>query len=239
MPTSVPYSIPIVAGVARQLRPRSILDVGIGFGKYGFVLREYTDIWDMTSVAQYDRTQWKTRIDGIDATPEYITPMHRFIYDEIHVGDVRTSIDALPSYDLIVMGDLLEHFEKNEGFALIEKLLAHASKCVLLIFPQQCAINHEVLDNPLEAHRSSWTGRDFHRFAHRTSKVIEDYSCVVALAKTPQYLPLLTPHFAARRRTGWKQTLTELAVRGIGASWSSRLASWTLGRKVTLRTCKQ
>jgi len=235
MPTSVPYSIPIVAGIARQLRPRSILDVGIGFGKYGFVLREYTDIWEMSSVAQYDRAKWKTQIDGVDATPQYITPMHRFLYDDIHVGDIRTIVDSLPQYELIIMGDLLEHFEKDEGFALIEKLLAHTRKCLLLIFPNQCAVNLDVLDNPLEAHRSSWSCRDFERFPHHVTKVIEDYSCVVALAHEAANLPLLTPHFGARRRFGWKQALAGLAVYGLGESLATRLASRAFGRKVTLR----
>lgn len=235
MPTSVPYCVPIVAGVARQLRPRSVLDVGVGFGKYGFILREYTDIWDMASVADYERSAWKTRIEGIDATPQYITPLHRFIYDEMHIGDVRTIIDSLPRYDLIIMGDLLEHFEKDEGFALVDKLLTHANQCLLLIFPHRSPINHEVLDNPLEAHRSTWSRNDFNRFPHRVSKVVEDYSCMVALGKTAEHLPLLTPHFAARRRKGWKQVASHWATRGLGMVVASRLASRLLGRKVTLR----
>ena len=68
MPTSVPYGVPIIAGAARQLRPKSVLDVGIGFGKYGMLFREYLDIWDMECVADYDPAAWKTRIDGIEAT---------------------------------------------------------------------------------------------------------------------------------------------------------------------------
>lgn len=235
MPTSVPYCVPIVAGVARQLRPRSVLDVGVGFGKYGFVLREFTDIWDMESVADYDRSSWKTRIDGIDATPQYITPMHRFLYDELHLGDVRSLIDTLPQYDLIIMGDLLEHFDKEEGFALIEKLLSHTTKCLLLIFPHRCAINHDVLGNPFEAHRSAWDRRDFDRYPHRATKMIEGYSCMVALSKTPEFLPLLTPHFAARRRKGSKQRLADFAIRAFGPAIVSRIASLALRRKITLR----
>jgi len=236
MPTSVPYCVPIVAGVARQLRPRSVLDVGVGFGKYGFILREYTDIWDMTCVAEYERSAWKTRIDGIDATPQYMTPLHHFVYDNIHIGDARTVIDSLPTYDLIIMGDLLEHFEKEDGFALIDRLIAHAEKCVLLIFPHRSSINHDVLDNPLEAHRSTWDRHDFDRYPHRCSKVVEGYSCMVALAKYDACLPVLTPHFAARRRKGWKKAVSALATHVLGASLSSQLASTMLGRKITLRS---
>lgn len=234
MPTSVPYAIPIVAGVARQLRPRSVLDVGTGFGKYGFILREFTDIWDMGVVGDYDRARWRTRIEGIDATPQYITPLHRYLYDRIHVGDVRALIDTLPGYDLIIMGDLLEHFEKEEGHALIDKLLARAGRCLLLIFPHRCALNPHVLDNPLEAHRSSWSRGDFRRFPHRAVRILENYSCLVALAHDRRNLPILRAHFGARRRRGWKQPVADWVARVFGAPLASRLASVMLRRKVSI-----
>jgi hypothetical protein len=44
MPSSRPTTIPVVIHLLRQIRPRSILDVGIGFGKWGHLFREYTDI---------------------------------------------------------------------------------------------------------------------------------------------------------------------------------------------------
>lgn len=236
MPTSVPYCLPIVAGVARQLRPRSVLDVGIGFGKYGFLLREFTDIWDMTRVDDYDRDNWKTRLDGIDATPQYITPLHRYVYNDIHLGDVREVIDTLPTYDLVIMGDLLEHFEKSEGHRLIARLLAHAGKCLILVFPCRSPVNLHVLDNPLEAHRSTWDHHDFAEFPHRAFRLVEDYSCIVALAHRPEDLPLLTPHFGARRRAGWKQRAASASTALLGNSMASRIASWVLGRKVLLRS---
>lgn len=236
MPTSVPYAIPIVACIARQLRPATVLDIGVGFGKYGYLFREYTDIWDMTTVGDYDRSQWKTRIEGIEATAEYLTPMHRYLYDDIHVGDVRTVLDSLPQYDVIIMGDVLEHFTKGEGDALLDRLYAHANQCVLLTFPRNCAINHNVLGNPYEAHRSPWDVSDFRRFPRVAHRLLEDYSALVAIAVPPHDPPLLTPSFAARRRTGWKGAVTRWAVSMLGATPASRLASWFLRRNVTLRT---
>ena len=66
MPTSVPYCVPVIASIARQLRPKSVLDVGVGFGKYGYLFREYLDVWDMHSVRDYERRRWTTRIEGIE-----------------------------------------------------------------------------------------------------------------------------------------------------------------------------
>ena len=44
MPSSRPNTIPTVINLLRQLKPQSILDVGVGFGKWGHLFREYTDI---------------------------------------------------------------------------------------------------------------------------------------------------------------------------------------------------
>lgn len=235
MPTSVPYCIPIIASVARQLRPASVLDVGVGFGKYGCLFREYLDIWEAKSVDEYPKSRWRTRIDGIDATREYITPLHRFIYDEIYVGDVLSIIDTLGQYDVIVMGDVLEHFEKNVGNDLLNKLYEHTGRCLLLTFPPNCAIEHDVLGNPYEAHRSNWTRADFRRFDQVEYKLVEGYTALVALTKPSHLPPLLTPSFGARRRAGWKGVVANLMVRVLGPGNASRLATWLLGERVALR----
>lgn len=235
MPTSVPYCVPIIASVARQLRPRSVLDVGVGFGKYGFLFREYTDIWNMQSLDDYPKEQWKTRIDGIEATDRYLTPMHDYIYDRIHIGDVTNIIDGLATYDIIIMGDVLEHFDKTVGHELLDKLLAHTSKCLLLTFPADCPPKDNVLGNPYESHRSAWNRRDFTRFPHVASKMLENYTALVAIAKTAESLPLLTTSFAARRRRGWKSTASWIMVKTMGPRIASRLASAVMGEKVVLR----
>src|SRR5437870_6284913 len=102
MPSSRPNTIPTVLHLVRQLKPRSILDVGVGFGKWGHLFREYTDILEAEhDPARYQRANWQVRVDGIEGFARYITPMHRFLYNEIHVGDATTLIKALPAYDLV------------------------------------------------------------------------------------------------------------------------------------------
>ncbi len=236
MPTSVPYAIPIIASVTRQVRPKSVLDVGAGFGKYGFLFREYTDIWDMESVPDYDRNRWKTRIDCIEGTDAYVTPLHRYLYDEIHIGNIPDIVSQLGSYDVIVMGDVLEHFEKAAGQALLDELYARCNHSLILTFPQNCGINLDVLDNPLEAHRSSWNKKDFRRFPQLGYKLLEGYTALTVLTKPPHEQPVLAPSFAARRRHGWKGAAAWLMVKLIGANLASRFASLLLGKRVALST---
>ena len=232
MPSSAPYALPVIAGIARQVRPSSVLDIGVGFGKYGCLFREYLDIWDMQSVSDYERSRWKTRIEGIEATPEYLTPLHDYIYDRIHLGDVNEVIDTLGAYDVVVMGDVLEHFPKPAGAALLDKLFAHTAKCLLLTFPPDCAENHNVLGNPYESHRSSWNRKDFRRFDRVGYRVFEGRVALVVIAKPPHELPLLTPYFGARRRTGgWQGLAMNLLVGTLGPSRAARLSTRLTGAR--------
>jgi hypothetical protein len=235
MPSSVPYAMAIIASVARQLRPASVLDVGVGFGKYGYLFREYLDIWELQTVADYGRDHWKTVIEGVEATPQYITPLHDYIYDRIHVGDITEIIDTLGTYDVIMMGDVLEHFEKHVGERLLHQLLAHAEKCMLLTFPVDSTRNEDVIGNPYEAHRSAWNRRDFRRFAAVEYKLLEGRTAIVAIAKPPHPAPLLAANLGARRRSGWKGFAASLLVHMLGPMNASRLASWLGGQSVVLR----
>ena len=45
MPTSFHHHISKMVDWVVRLQPRSILDIGVGFGKWGFLCREYLDIF--------------------------------------------------------------------------------------------------------------------------------------------------------------------------------------------------
>src|SRR5206468_751557 len=120
MPSSRPNSIPTVIHLVRQLKPKSILDVGVGFGKWGHLFREYTDIREAEKdPARYQRQNWRIKIDGIEGHAAYLTEMHRYLYNEIHLGDAREVIKKVPPYDLIFMGDIIEHLDKDAGLQLL------------------------------------------------------------------------------------------------------------------------
>ena len=235
MPVSAPYAIPVVVNAARQVRPRSILDVGVGFGKYGMPFREYLDLWEADTVEQLGCQAWATRIEGIEVYPQYLGPLHRHIYDRIHLGDVLEVIDGLGRYDLVFMGDVLEHFEKADGQRLVAKLYDHADRCVLLTYPTLAESRVELFGNEAEAHRSVWTRQDFVSYERVSYTVVEDRADVCAIAKPGQELPFLVSCFAARRRKGWKGRLGTVLVRTLGKSKASSLVSRLTGERVALR----
>jgi len=94
MPTSAPHNISRVLDIVLSLRPRSVLDIGVGTGKYGFLLREYLDMW-----VYGDGSTWPprrvARIDGIEGCEKYIGEVQRSVYDHIYVGN---ALDILPSW---------------------------------------------------------------------------------------------------------------------------------------------
>ncbi len=143
MPTSEFRQIPYVLDVIVREKPRSVLDVGAGYGKYGFLAREYAN---------------PERVDGLDVNPP------RFdVYDHFYRGDLRELERLLPPdaprYDLALLVDVIEHLEKAEGYRILEVLTRRARR-VLVTTPWGFR-RQEIEDQPFETHRSGWQPWDF------------------------------------------------------------------------------
>ena len=146
MGTSERSQIPHVLDVVVAEKPKTILDVGAGYGKYGFLVREYTT---------------PDRVDGLD-----IGPSRYPSYDHFYIGDVRELDRVLPigvGYDLALFIEVLEHLEKPEGMQVLERLTRRAKR-VLVSTPW--GFRHQDIEGlPYETHRSGWYPWDFlHHF---------------------------------------------------------------------------
>lgn len=158
MPTS-PYShLPSYVVFLETMRPASILDVGLGNGKLGFIARDFLDVM---IGERFRKDEWQLRLDGIEVFGEYIQDHQKAIYDQIHVGDAYDVIDRLGTYDVVVMGDVLEHFEKEKGWRLLDKCAAHASQALILFLPLGNGwVQPAIYGNPHETHRSCWSAEE-------------------------------------------------------------------------------
>ena len=159
MPTSPFSHIPLYVDFLFSQRPASVLDIGLGNGKLGFIARDFLD----TMLGErYRKEKWQIRIDGIEVFADYIQEHQRSIYDHIYIGDAFDQIDQLEMYDMVVLGDVLEHFEKDRGMSFLRKCFEHCNKSIALFIPlgegwKQPAI----YGNPYETHRSFWQAEDF------------------------------------------------------------------------------
>lgn len=160
MPTSWYETIPSILDKVLIEKPTSILDIGIGFGKYGVLLREALDIPFM----RYEKDDWQIKIDGIEAFKGYQNPIHEYVYDKIYYDTVENVLPSLGHYDVIMLIDVLEHFEKDEGRTVIEELLPYANKALIISTPISPAHQEEYNGNTYEAHKSKWTILDFAQY---------------------------------------------------------------------------
>src|SRR5437867_7855959 len=194
MPSSRPNTIPTVIHLVRQLNPKSILDVGVGFGKWGHLFREYTDINEAENdPARYQRKKWRVRIDGIEGYAAYITPMHRYLYNHLHVGNASALLNKLPHYDLIFLGDVIEHLEKAAGLRLLRHAFKKANKAVIVTTPKFETGQADLCGNELERHRSLWSAADFSPFERATVKTIDRATLLAVLVKPGVAAPICAP----------------------------------------------
>lgn len=164
---NISYNIDLV----KRLDPKSILDVGVGFGRWGILFREFLEVWGERNYTG----NWSRRIDGIEAFPGYIKEYHRYFYNNIYEEEALGFMRKLNArYDLINCGDVIEHFEKKNAVELIGLCLSKSGQ-VLINIPigrnwEQGAIN----ENEFERHKSTWELSDFSDFKHNIAEIFED-----------------------------------------------------------------
>lgn len=158
MPLSRPNSLSRIMDIIWNANPTSILDVGVGFGGNGVLFRQYTDIrW-----GRYKK--WQTRIDGIEIFSGYKNPIWTYIYHRIFIGNALSIILKLGNYDIIFLGDILEHFKKDEALLLLSECIKKANRFVIISTPATFrdgsagVILHK---NPYEEHKCLLEDRDF------------------------------------------------------------------------------
>lgn len=179
MPVSWHQVIPSIIDRTVKQKPQSVLDIGIGFGKYGLLLRESLDI----PYGRYDKKTWKTRIDGIEAFEGYRNPIHDYVYDKVFYGDALDKIGQLPSYDVVLLIDVLEHFTKEDGVRLLDLLKSHSNKCLIISTPLYPAEQGDYNGNEHERHLSRWSLLDFigHDFSYQVVPIERNGGQVVCI----------------------------------------------------------
>jgi 2-polyprenyl-3-methyl-5-hydroxy-6-metoxy-1,4-benzoquinol methylase len=178
LPSSQHYQISKIIDLIINLNPNSILDIGAGFGKYGLLSREYLELWDGRQ--RYD--EFTRRIDAVEAFEEYITPVHRFVYNNVYVDDVFNIIDNLElNYELVLLIDVLEHFDKEKGALLVRKILTRNGG-IIISTPKKFINQIDTFGNEYEMHRSQWTQAELSVFGS-TLFLNDDVSYICYLGK--------------------------------------------------------
>jgi len=163
MPHSDSTIIPHVLKLVSEAKPKSILDIGIGWGKYGSLFRVtlengYADI--------SNRDNWEVTIDGVEVFPEYVGQVQHTVYNNIIISSVEDAIDNLGKYDVIFVGDIIEHIPRPQADEILTKLVNRANKMVLIATPNGHYEQGEMFGNAHEEHVSEWRPHDFTTFKY-------------------------------------------------------------------------
>lgn len=165
MPTSSYENMQIFLRAIRHFSDEidSMLDVGVGFGKYGVLSREYLDVWN----GRYKKSSWKTKIHGVEIFKKYKNPIHKFVYDKVYYENISSFSIKMQTYDVVSMVDAIEHLDKKTGADLIERFLGKVKVFLYLAFPDgnrdDALCQGTVFGNRHEAHVSRWTGDEFRK----------------------------------------------------------------------------
>ena len=166
MPSSWPSQISPIMTIILAMAPRTVLDIGPGFGKYGVLCREYLDIVPGSRSSPTYPPPRRIRIDCIEAWPDYVSPLHHYIYDHVYVGDARLILPNLAAgaYDLALFVDVLEHCSAREGRRLTN-LALEVAPLLLVATPTTDIPQGASFGNDYERHLSRWTPRELRALA--------------------------------------------------------------------------
>ena len=185
MPFSHSTQLSAIVGFLERLKPDSILDVGVGMGQYGFLARTNLEninlfVVNGTQATQRAKSEWKIRIDGIEAFKTYRTQVHDYAYNHIYWDDTRKILPTIPdnAYELVIAIDILEHFDIDDGIQFLGHLKRIAEKDVLISTPKTF-IHQEIEANPYENHRSLWTQTQLE--AQGFSQIIQNHDSWIAV----------------------------------------------------------
>lgn len=134
-----------ISHLVRLLKPVTVLDVGAGAGKYADLIRAIDPKINITATELGE--------DSIER--------HRLAekYDAI-LRETSSSIiekHPLAQYDLVILGDVIEHMRKSEGLDFLN-WVNYRAKFVVIVVPEAMPMNR---DPWYEGHNSVWTDRDF------------------------------------------------------------------------------
>lgn len=159
MPSSLLAQWPFIHQLLRNApRPAGrVLDVGPGHGKASVLLPEYVPTVEA--------------IDAVEPCAEYVDDFQlKQKYREVHerrfdqMGELM-----LDRYDTILMIDVIEHMEKSEALAAVERCRGQVVVCTPCKFEEAWEPGMPVYEH----HVSLWHPWDFKDSAHEMEEIIE------------------------------------------------------------------
>lgn len=150
MPIGCCSLVPAIVTQLTNRRPCSVLDLGVGMGFYGAVVRQWLD---------FGVRPWRTRIVGVEGFDAYRNSCWD-LYDEVIVTSIEEYLGtATETWDAILLLDVLEHFDHDTGVRILDAARHRLSPtgCFFVGTPAIWMEQGAVYNNEFERHRALWT----------------------------------------------------------------------------------
>lgn len=171
MPIGSYAAIPSLAQTLIAARPRSVLDLGLGFGGGGVAVREWLDL---------GVRPFKTYLVGVECWADYRNPVWD-LYNIVHVQTIESFLQHCSErFDCVLFSDVLEHFPKQAGRGVIEaaKKVVASPGLLVVVTPAVYFAQEAVYGNERERHQSYWSSDDLEHCGLRVERVgRRDYFC--------------------------------------------------------------
>lgn len=184
MPSSFSSQIATILHLVSCIKPRKVLDIGKGYGKYGFLLHEYLGIPEDIKI---DRTksmkeQSRLEIDCVEVDEDLLLPHLGQFYREVIVSDIIRSYESLGAYDLVMMIDVIEHLPKADAIKIVKHFVEQGAH-VLVATPHDF-FEQERNQSVYEHHVSHWKLKDFRGIGFTDHQRV-DAGMIYCISKQP------------------------------------------------------
>lgn len=124
-------NIPYCIQTLRAIDPKRILDMTVGLGYWGMIIREFCD----GEAGQNQPKDWQIYLAGIEICAKDTDSHSKSLYNQIYFGDISTTCDKLElDWNVVLFNDILENLNKNEALDLLSWAL-NAGDYVLVNVP--------------------------------------------------------------------------------------------------------
>lgn len=167
----MPYSSPVfdraITEVIKHIDTKSFFDIGAGAGKYGELVRAISS--EIKTVAVEIE---KDYINTFNLPTKYNEVLNISVLDLIQPNYYDTN------FDVVMIGDTIEHLKKSDGIDLLN-FLVYRCRWIIIQFPVRY-LQNTVDSYTSEAHISVWDKTDFQSF-ERTKIFANEKQRLVAI----------------------------------------------------------
>jgi len=131
----------------------SILDLGIGCGNFGKLIKKKLDV--------------EIKLSGVEIWEKYENNKWDY-YDEIIISDIRDYVkQTQQKFDIILFIDVLEHFNQEDGKNIITSLIRMTKRKLIISTPVTNYPQGSYRGNPYEEHKYFWSENEFEEFGFK------------------------------------------------------------------------